>query len=153
MSEVALQQELATDMVYWVNRNVGRPLYERIRNADIPGNVATLAGPDGVANTGFMPAINLNLRNFAVSADYTFVLWSNIAAPIVGVGLLNLYAPVNGWALLYARGGAGIGSNLVALAGSGLFDIRIYNKQVSNVALAWMHTDMVENQGRSILGW
>ena len=153
MAESTLSASISTDIEYWVTRNLARPTYEKIRQSSISMAVTQITGPDGRASSAITSAAAINLGTPAVGGDYTIILWANVAAPIVGFVMTDSYTHIGTWRLLYNSGAAGIGANIIKAAAAGVFDIRVYSKQLSAAEREYLYNDIARNQGKGTIGW
>lgn len=144
--DYGIMMELATNKVVWLTRGWNL-MKNRCTGVVLDGGIImAITGPDGNMS-GFQNTQSIICDNAAVSVEATVILWSKDTNLITGISAWSTYgAVVNGWAMYYKRLITGFAAELEILAGS-KFDIRVYNKRVSDEAIAALYTNTVNFGG------
>lgn len=135
-SEDAAQATLAGGRaVYCFNSPINR-----VNNLQSDGaSNVSVDGPDGVAGSGFYPISQMTITRPEVTG-YTIMMWTATATPgpIAGVTMAQYSSDVvigaTTWKLLYVASSGVLAANTVIPANARVFDLRVYNKVITNLS-------------------
>ena len=147
MTEMDYQTEYRSPQVLLTRYKTS--LYDIARLLQLTGSATKITGPDGRANSALTLNSAVDLENNAIAGDYTIMLWTDSLNPMSTIATVSFTQQgdtYGGWMMLYSKGGAGLISNLILDSGINIFDVRIYNSQISDNALAAMYRDVPGNR-------
>jgi len=148
MGEHTLQAEIVSDMTVWVSRGFNK-LLDRISQNTLAGSASNAQGPDGRSSSAMNIISQISLANAVIATNYTIIYWYKSGAAIAGTWT-QYGATTGGWQLQYRKGAGGIAINQVIPTGL-KYDVRIYDKQLSNDAIAYIYRDVTGNEGHGVL--
>lgn len=175
MSENSYQDEMATDLKYWLSRDAN--LYkERISGATKAfGQTLTgYTGPDGRTASSFVTTPSLNISDFSLPVA-AILVWARtvltgalhepdfivkIGGSTISMTSINTSpSATTPWIFYYARGISNSGTINLALSLLGdptvnlaLYDVRLYNGSYPSVAaITNYYNDVVKNEGGNYL--
>jgi hypothetical protein len=141
MTESNLEEELNQDLIY----HACRANIDRISGDSLGVGVTFITGPDGRSNSGITLA---GVRSITITGTtHTIILWSKDTNLFTGVSGFTAYGvAVAGWTLYYKK--TAIGTSTIELMAGSKSDIRVYDKTVSDAAIADLYADTVNFEGQ-----
>lgn len=138
------QKEFSLPSV-WLSRG-SNLLLNRANGQTLTGTGHSGPGPDGRSNTALVLDSTLYLANAAI-ADGTFMLWhrAGVSLPVA----VTTYDSIGTWYLSYYRGV--IGAAQILTIPNQIFDLRIYDTEISLAAIAHYFNNIENDEGRLYL--
>jgi len=156
MSEWGYQDELSIGKKAWVT-SYRFLLYDRANAYQLPRTYVTaIDGPDEISGSAFLTTADTPMVNNPQAGAYTVIIWTKGGVDVeLGQGgpaiPLTAYGDsINGWQMYYAKSSASLPA--LNITPGSWFDFRLYNKHISDSALAAYYRDMNNNEGRAYIG-
>ena len=158
MNEQTLSLSLLQGMILWITRS--KMMMDRITGKVFDGFALTKElGPDGDTASGYkwtnFPINQVSMDNPAVES-YTLVFWAKAYSSFNEVAATVYGDAVGDWSMYYLRGTELPAAITMAYdyynTDSGeFFDVRIYNRQLSDAEIAFLYKDIARYSGKQTL--
>jgi hypothetical protein len=156
MTEDDYQEEFAEPLLWFSRGNlkIDRATGEEM-SSSMYARVTPCTGPDGESGSAMQFTQTITLPTDLVLTDGTLMLWhQSLSSVTIGGDSISLtqHAVSGSWILSYAKDLARTGELVITPTGTGrAFDIRVFNSEISDDAIAYYYDNIVNHEGDVVL--